>query len=102
MGGAFRDSVSGYATGCYYRGDDVRDYQSTIDELAAEAASYVEAGFRTLKIKIGLLPIPDDARRVATIREAVGPDTALLVDCNHAYHASMQSVWVECSRNTAA
>jgi D-galactarolactone cycloisomerase len=25
---------------------------------------------------------------VAAIREAIGPDTALLADCNHAYHAS--------------
>jgi D-galactarolactone cycloisomerase len=34
------------------------------------------------------LPVAADAQRVAAIREAVGPDVALVVDCNHAYNAA--------------
>jgi len=34
-----------------------------------------------------LLSLDADLKRVATIREAVGPSITLLVDCNHAYNA---------------
>lgn len=87
LGGAFRDSVYAYATGCYYRGDDVLDHTTALPELVNEAHSYVQAGFDMLKIKIGLLSIEADLERVAAIREAVGPNTLLMVDSNHAYNA---------------
>ncbi len=87
LGGAFRTSVEAYATGCYYRGEDHLDYRGSLPALASEARSYIEAGFRMLKIKVGLLRIEQDIERVAAIREAVG-DATLLVDCNHAYNAS--------------
>ena len=88
LGGAFRTSVAAYATGCYYRGDDVLDYRSSLAKLADEARGYAEAGWRILKIKVGLLPVAADAQRVAAIREAVGSGVALLVDANHAYNAA--------------
>jgi len=44
LGGAFRASIAAYATGCYYRGDDVLNHESSLEKLAAEAASYVRAG----------------------------------------------------------
>ena len=88
LGGAFRKSVPGYATGCYYRGEDVHDIEASLEPLRQETASYVEAGFRLLKIKIGLVSIRDDRRRLQAIRDAVGPDTGILVDCNHAYNAT--------------
>ncbi|MBC7234844.1 MAG: mandelate racemase/muconate lactonizing enzyme family protein [Chloroflexi bacterium] len=86
LGGAFRDSIHAYATGCYYRGEDVLDVETALPALAAEARSYVEAGFDLLKMKVGLLPIAQDLRRVAAVRQAIGPDVGLLVDANHAYH----------------
>lgn len=88
LGGAFRESVPGYATGCYYRGEDVRDIEASLDQLRQEAGSYVEAGFQLLKIKIGLVSIRDDRRRLKAIRDAVGPEIGILVDCNHAYNAT--------------
>lgn len=88
LGGAFRESVAGYATGCYYRGSDVLNHAASLEQLAAEAASYARNGFRLLKIKVGLLSIEADAERVAAIRQAVGPGMGLLVDCNHAYNAA--------------
>ncbi|WP_343390151.1 mandelate racemase/muconate lactonizing enzyme family protein [Candidatus Amarobacter glycogenicus] len=87
LGGAFRQSVPAYATGCYYRGADYLNHRATLPALAAEAHSYVETGFTMLKIKVGLLSTEADAERVATIREAIGSQVGLLVDCNHAYNA---------------
>jgi len=87
LGGAFRDSVPAYATGCYYRGRDYLDHAASLPALTGEARSYVAAGFATLKIKVGLLSVEADLERVAAIREAIGPETGLLVDANHAYNA---------------
>ena len=86
LGGAFRDSIPAYATGCYYRGEDVLDLEAILPGLADEARSYVEAGFGILKIKVGLLSVAQDLERVAAIREAIGSGMALLVDSNHAYN----------------
>lgn len=86
LGGAFRDSVASYATGCYYRGASYLDYRSALPALASEARGYVDAGFRMLKMKVGLLAVEQDLERVRAVREAVGPDCAILVDANHAYN----------------
>ncbi|NLF77967.1 MAG: mandelate racemase/muconate lactonizing enzyme family protein [Chloroflexi bacterium] len=86
LGGAFRDRVPAYATGCYY-GSDFRDSRAYLPALAEEAHGYVQAGFDTLKMKIGLLNVEADLERVSVVREAIGPDIRLLVDGNHAYNA---------------
>lgn len=86
LGGAFRTKVRAYATGCYYRGEDVRDYRSALPALRDEAKGYVDAGFSALKGKIGLLSIEEDTERVEAIREAVGNDILLMMDANHAYN----------------
>jgi L-Ala-D/L-Glu epimerase len=49
---------------------------------AAEAAAALEAGFRALKVKVGL---GDDAGRLAAIRAVVGPDVAIRIDANGAW-----------------
>jgi D-galactarolactone cycloisomerase len=86
MGGAFRDQVQAYATGCYYP-EHFRDQTRILSDLEAEAGIYVADGFQTLKIKVGLLPVELDAERVATVRRVVGKNIKLLVDSNHAYNA---------------
>ena len=88
LGGAYRDRVTAYATGFYYRGDQPFDSPETLDALETEAKGYVDAGFRVLKTKIGLLSIEADAERLARIRAAVGPDVPLLTDANHAYNGA--------------
>jgi L-alanine-DL-glutamate epimerase-like enolase superfamily enzyme len=50
---------------------------------ATEAADAVAAGFRCLKVKVG---IGDDAGRVAAARAAVGPEIALRLDANGAWN----------------
>jgi o-succinylbenzoate synthase len=49
---------------------------------AAEAAAAAAAGFRCVKLKVG---IGDDAGRVAAVRAAVGPDVAIRLDANGAW-----------------
>jgi len=54
-------------------------------EAAAEAArDAVREGFRTLKLKVGALPLERDAARVAAVRRAAGAATALRADANGA------------------
>jgi D-galactarolactone cycloisomerase len=87
LGGRFRDSVTAYATGCYYP-DNFRDMPAVLRALEKEASSYADAGFQFLKIKVGLLSLADDIERLRVIRTAVGPRIGLLVDANHAYNAA--------------
>jgi L-alanine-DL-glutamate epimerase-like enolase superfamily enzyme len=49
---------------------------------AAQAAGAVAAGFECLKVKVG---VGDDAGRVAAVRAAAGPQTALRLDANGAW-----------------
>lgn len=88
LGGAYRDSVPTYATGCYYRGDDVLSVDKGLLALADEAKNYVDSGFRFVKMKVGLLSVRDDMKRVQVVREAIGETIGLMVDCNHAYNVT--------------
>lgn len=79
--GGHADRVPAYVAGGYYVEG------KGLDDLAAEMAGYVQAGARAVKMKVGGLPIKQDAERVRVVREAVGPDVRLLVDANNAYRA---------------
>ena len=50
-----------------------------------ELRGYVEAGFTAVKIKVGRLPLEQELRRVRKAREAIGPDTILMMDANNAW-----------------
>src|SRR5207248_1961049 len=52
------------------------------EEVAARAAAGVREGFACFKVKVGL---PDDAERVAAVREAIGSWPALRIDANGAW-----------------
>lgn len=81
LGGPLRGEVQAYATGLYRRksGDPLR-------YLAEEAADYVGQGFEAVKLKVGF-GVEQDAAVTRAVREAIGPDIALMVDANHAYDA---------------
>lgn len=87
MGGAFRDRVMAYGTGCYYP-ENFRDTEAMMTALAEEVTAYADSGVTAIKIKLGLLPVEQDAARVKLIRETVGPDVKLMADANHAYHSA--------------
>lgn len=79
LGGYAAETVPAYASGGYYQ--DGKGPQ----DLAREAAGYVEQGFRALKIKVGGLDAAGDGRRLAAVRDAVGPDVAVMLDANNAW-----------------
>jgi D-arabinonate dehydratase len=77
--GGFRDAVPTYVAGGYYEeGKGLR-------ELAQEMEDNVKMGARAIKMKVGAVPLTEDAERVRVVREAIGPDVKLLVDANCAY-----------------
>lgn len=72
--GAHADRVPAYASGgLYVEGQSASD-------LAREMATYVTKGFRAVKMKVGGAELAEDLKRVAAVREAIGPHTRLMVD----------------------
>ena len=89
LGGKVRDRISVYATGLYYTEEALASDGADIPQrLLDEARMYVELGFAGMKTKVGGLPLAQDVRRVAAIRETIGPDIFLMVDANQAYNAT--------------
>lgn len=81
LGGARRKRIMPYATGLYH------SKSATLEkDLVEEAVSYVEAGFRAVKMKIGF-GVQDDIHMVKQVRNAIGGNIDLMVDANHAYNA---------------
>ncbi len=54
----------------------------SLDELAAEAESFVAQGFRAIKMRLGLPDPADDIARVRLVRAAIGPSVKLMADAN--------------------
>ncbi len=73
--GACRPAVPTYASGGLWLG-------SSIDELQREASSFLERGFRAMKTRVGPAEPERMVERVRAVREAIGPDIALMVDAN--------------------
>ena len=73
--GACRAAVPTYASGGLWLG-------SSIDAIQKEARSFVERGFRAMKTRVGPTDPDGMVARVAAVREAVGPNIALMVDAN--------------------
>ena len=82
LGGQVRDKVAVYATGLYYTEGEFPN------RLLDEARGYVEVGFKGMKTKVGGLTLAEDIKRVAALREAIGPEIYLAVDANQAYNAA--------------
>ena len=58
------------------------------DALVEDAKGMVAQGYTTIKIKVGVERGRNprrDARRVRKVREAIGPDVALLIDANNCW-----------------
>ncbi len=79
MGGAYRDTLTAYATG-FYRHHDLPYPQSAVDE----AVQRVSEGFKGLKLKTGW-GVEKDVEVIYKTREAVGPDIRVMCDANCAY-----------------
>ena len=81
MGGPLRTSVQAYATGFYRKREG-----DPFEYLVAEAHQRVAEGFTGIKLKLGF-GLDQDIRLCRTVRDAVGPGVAIMVDANHAYDA---------------
>lgn len=79
MLGGHRDRVPAYMAGGYY-GEG-----KGLEALQLEVAAKVSAGTRAIKMKIGAASQAEDLARIDAVRDAIGPEVALLVDANNAY-----------------
>ncbi|QDU37441.1 L-Ala-D/L-Glu epimerase [Maioricimonas rarisocia] len=57
-----------------------------LEQARTIAEELVEAGFRTIKVKVGT-NVAEDIARVKTVREVIGPDRALVIDANGGWDA---------------
>jgi len=73
--GGKREAINGYYNAGYYT-DDHREF------LKASVRRAVEAGSKAIKIKIGRYGFEDDAWRIRTARELLGPTRDFMVDAN--------------------
>jgi D-galactarolactone cycloisomerase len=81
LGGAFRQSISVYGYGMM-----LQRIPELEKSFAGESIRIVEAGYKAIKMKIGL-GARRDIQLVKAVREAIGPDILLMTDANHAYTA---------------
>jgi len=77
LGGA-RDRVPAYASSGLWI-----DY--SVDELLAEAQAFRAQGHRAMKMRIGRANPAEDVERARRLREAIGPEIALLADVNQGW-----------------
>jgi L-alanine-DL-glutamate epimerase-like enolase superfamily enzyme len=79
LGGMSAERVPAYASGGYYVDG------KTPQHLGDELASYVEMGFRAVKMKVGRLDPRAEEARIAAARAAIGADVLLMLDANNAW-----------------
>ena len=85
--GGYREKVLAYAsTMC---GDDIPGGLDTPEAYARFALACKERGYKALKLHTWMWPLGPNARHdvaaCAAVREAVGPDMHLMLDCHHDY-----------------
>jgi L-alanine-DL-glutamate epimerase-like enolase superfamily enzyme len=77
--GGTNNTVPCYVTGGYYQDD------KTVADLARECETYVDMGYRAIKLKIGHVSVAEDVARVKAVRDSVGPGIDLMLDVNEGY-----------------
>jgi L-alanine-DL-glutamate epimerase-like enolase superfamily enzyme len=88
LGGSITRLLPAYASGGYYRPDDGPPAAAVRDEITASR----QLGFRDHKIKVGGLPVAQDAERVAAAIEAIGGGGRLALDANNAYETVAEAL----------
>lgn len=74
MLGRQRDRVPVYAGASLW-------FSASIPELRAEAEAWLADGYQAMKMRAGVHGVEEDARRITALRETVGDDVDLMVDC---------------------
>jgi L-alanine-DL-glutamate epimerase-like enolase superfamily enzyme len=86
--GGYRDHLPVNIIGGYYGND--------LPRIAEEVTEWREMGYRGCKFKVGGRPPEEDAARIRTARETVGPDFVITIDANQGY--TLQQALDLCSR----
>ena len=60
------------------------DLNFSLEKLVDSVGTYLDQGYTAVKIKVGRPDLADDVRRVAAVRERIGPRTPFMVDANYA------------------
>ncbi len=79
LGSVVTDKVPAYASGGYYLPG------KKPKKLGDEMASYVKAGFKAVKMKVGRLSPREEEARIKAARDAIGPDVHLMLDAINAW-----------------
>ncbi len=77
--GGYTNKIPAYIAGGYYQEG------KGLKGLEQEMIENLKQGAKAIKMKIGAVPIREDAERIRVVRETIGPDIGLLVDVNNAY-----------------
>ena len=64
------------------------DLHLSPEELVGHVKKFIDAGHRTVKIKVGKPLLQDDLQRVAAVREAIGNKMVFMADANCKWTAS--------------
>lgn len=75
-GGAIKDSIECYVGGGWYGPN------KTVDDLKREVGHYLDLGYRTIKVKVGGMPLGPDIERVDATIATVGDASSVAVDAN--------------------
>jgi L-alanine-DL-glutamate epimerase-like enolase superfamily enzyme len=86
LGAVELDTVPAYASGGYYLDG------KTAGMVGEEMASYAALGFGAVKMKTGRWDPKGEEARVRAAREAIGPDVALMLDCNNGWVDTVQAM----------
>jgi L-alanine-DL-glutamate epimerase-like enolase superfamily enzyme len=73
--GKQRDAMPIYGSGRATHG-------MSTEQLIEGSLSYVSEGYKAIKLRAGSLGIREDIKRIRAVREAVGYDIDIMVDCN--------------------
>jgi len=71
----------------------------TAKATAAAVRSAIDAGFETVKVKVGKRSIAADLDRIRAIRNAVGPAVAIRVDANGAWDSASAAAFLDGASN---
>jgi L-alanine-DL-glutamate epimerase-like enolase superfamily enzyme len=58
----------------------------TPEKVAADGVKLLKAGFKSLKLKVGMRSMEEDVELVAALRKAVGPTGRIMIDANSNWH----------------
>jgi L-fuconate dehydratase len=86
------DQLMTHGYPCYTSGPG---WLSSTDEQLTRAAHFaVHSGFNHIKMKVGRR-LEDDIRRLAIVREVIGPHRRLMIDANQAWEVEQAVAWLK-------